>query len=117
MLARVQVEHEVHQRAFELGSEIPIHRKPRACQLRSALQIENAQFLAQLPMRLGREIKMWRSSPASHFDVVGFAAADGHAVVGKVGNADENVAQPRVGFFRDFLGFGDFLAQIFGLVD
>ena len=100
-----------------LRSQVPIHGKARAGQLGGALQIEHAQLFAQLPMRLGREVELRRRSPAAHFDVVGLALADRHTVVRQVGNAGQDIAQPRVGFFGDLLGFGNLLAQIFGLVD
>ena len=68
-------------------------------------------------MRLGREVELRRRAPAAHFDVVVFALADRNAVVGQVGNAEQDVAQTRVGFFGALLRFGDLLAQLLCLVD
>ncbi len=49
--------------------------------------------------------------------VVGFTLADGHAVVGQVGDADEDVAQTRVGFFGTLFSYRYLFAQLLGLVD
>ena len=85
MLARVQVEHEVHQRAFELRAEIPVDSEAGARDLCSAFEIENAQLLAQFPVRLGSEVELRRRAPAANLHVVFFALADGNAVVGRLG--------------------------------
>ena len=74
------------------------------------------ELCAQVPMWLGGEINLRRSAPAADFNIVGFAFADGHCVVRQVGHPEKNLSQPRIGFFRKLLGFGDFFAQLLGLV-
>ena len=114
MLARVQVEHEVHQRALQLRAQVPVDGEARAGQLHGALQVENAEFGPQIPMRLRSEIKFRRRAPAADFDVVFGALSDGHAGVGKVGNAGENFAQARVQIRWRFSPVLNLLAQFFG---
>ncbi len=115
MLAGVQVEHEVHQRALQPRAQVPIDGEARAGQLGGALQVEDAQLLAQLPVRLGREVELRRRAPAAHFDVVRFGLADRNAVVGKIGDAGQDVAQSCVRLLGNLLGFRDLLAQLLGL--
>ncbi len=117
MLARVQIEHEVGQRTFELRAQVPINCKARAGELHRAFQIQNAQFRSQIPMRLGSEIELRRRPPASHFHVLFCAVAHGHAGVRKVRNARENVLQANVEIGGSFLPRLDLLAQIFCLGD
>src|SRR5581483_5044519 len=45
VLARVQVEHEVGESAFELRTQVPIDREARAGKLGGTLEIQNAQLL------------------------------------------------------------------------
>ena len=102
MLARVQIEHEIRQRALQLRAQIPVNGEPRPGQLDRALQIEHAEFRPQIPMRLGSEIKFRRRAPAPHFDVLLRAVPHGNAGVRQVGNARQDVAQPRVEIGRSF---------------
>ena len=60
VLARMHVEHEVDQRAFQLARPAPINGEPRAGDLGGAFQIQDAQLRAQIPMRLGFEIELAR---------------------------------------------------------
>ena len=94
--ARVQVEHEADQRPFEARSGAHVHRKARARELGRALQVENAQRLAQLPVRLGLEVEGWLLAPGFDGDVVGLGFACGHFVAGQVGNPRQQLAQPVV---------------------
>src|SRR5258708_24660188 len=93
MLARVQIEHEVHQSALEFRAQIPVHGEARPGQLDRTLQIENAEFRAEVPVRLGSEIKFWRSAPTPDFDVVVRTLPDGNTPVRKIWNPGQNFRQ------------------------
>ena len=57
VLAGVQIEHEGDQRALEPRAEPPQHRETRAADLGRALEVQNAQRGAELPVRLRLEIE------------------------------------------------------------
>ena len=76
VLASVHVEHEVDERARQARTRAGKHREPRTGQARPALEIENAQCRAEVPVRLRDEIERARLSIAPDFDVVGRARAD-----------------------------------------
>src|SRR6266511_351773 len=97
VLAGVQVEHEVHQGALEFGAQVPVERETRAGEFGGALEVEDAKLLAQLPMRLGREVELGRRAQAFDFDVGLFAAADGDRVVRQVGDDGQYVVELFVG--------------------
>ena len=59
-------------------------RKARAGNLRRALEIEDAERRAEIPVRLRLEVERARLADAAHFDVVGRARADRHARVRQV---------------------------------
>ena len=65
MLAGVQVEHEVHQGAFELGAEIPVESEAGAGDFGGAFQVEDAELLAELPVRLGGEVELGLACPSA----------------------------------------------------
>ena len=85
MLARVHVEHEVGQRPLQPGAHAQVHGEPRARDLGGALEIQNAQRRAQIPVRLGFEIELARLAPAADFQVVGGAAPTGTLSCGTLG--------------------------------
>lgn len=89
MLAGVDVEHEVSQGAFEAGANAVVNCKARPGNLRRALEIQNAQARAEVPVGLGRKTKFPRSAPAPDFLVVQGAPPDGHARMRHVGQAGE----------------------------
>ena len=115
MLARVKIEHEVGECPLELGTQVPVHRKARAGELRCAFQIENAKVGPQIPMWLRSEIKFRRRAPAPHFHIFLRAVADRHAGVRQIGHAGENLPQPRIKIGSSFLKISDPLAQFLGL--
>src|ERR1700689_2741133 len=96
MFARVQIEHEVCQRPLQFRSQIPINCKACARELHRAFQVENAKFSAEIPMRLGCEVKLRRRSAAADFYVFIGTMADWNALVRNIGNARKNILQPRI---------------------
>ena len=87
MLARVQVEHEVDQRARQPGPSTEQDREPRAGHLRRPLEVENAERRTEIPVRLRLEIERAAVTPRAHNDVVCFAFADGTLACGMFGSA------------------------------
>ena len=57
----------------------------RAGHLRGALEVENAERRPEIPVRERLEIKLRRLAPCAHHHVVGFALADGHRGMRKIG--------------------------------
>ena len=101
MLARVDVQKKVDERPLQTRAHAPINGEPRAGDLGGALQIQDLELRAQIPMRFGREIELAGLAPAANFDVVVSAFADGHGLVRDVGDAGHQIAEGIV----DGLGF------------
>ena len=78
VLARVQVEHEVDQRARQPRAGAAQHGKPRAGDPRTALEIENAQCRTEVPVRLRREVERPRLALPPDLEVVSGGAAVRH---------------------------------------
>ena len=97
MLPGMNIQHEAGQRPLQPGAQAPVDGKARTRDLGRPLEVENAQALAQLPMRLGRKIESRRLAPAQHLHVIRFALSRGHAVLGQVGDSHQKRAH---GFFR-----------------
>ena len=83
--------------ALEAGAVIPIEGEAGAGDFGGALEVEDAELLAELPVGLGREVEGGRRAPALHLDVGGFVAADGDGVVRKVGDGGQDVVERGVG--------------------
>ena len=93
MLAGVQVKHEVGEGALHLGAEVPVDGEAGAGKFGGALEVEDAELLAQFPMRLGSEIELGRGAPLADLKVVAGVFPRGHAGMRDVGNGDEQGAQ------------------------
>ena len=93
MFPRVQIQHEVGQRALQASSQIPIHRKPRSRHFRAALQIEDSQLRSDIPMRLRLKVELARRTPAMHFNIRSFVPAFRNAFLRKIGNTCQEVAK------------------------
>ncbi len=115
VLAGVQIEHEIGERTFEFGAQVPVDGEARAGEFHGALQVENAEFGAEFPVRLGSEIEFRRRAPAAGFDIVVGAVADGHTRVRKIRDAGENIAQSVIEIGRRFFQRLNLLAQFLGL--
>jgi len=85
VLAGVQRQHEVDQRAFQLGAGAEQHGEAGAGDLGGALEVDDAELRAQIPVRLRLEVERPRLAPRPHDDVVGGAPPDRHRRVGQIG--------------------------------
>src|SRR5439155_25244325 len=70
VLARVEIQHEVDQRAFQPGPGTAQDRKSRTGNSARALEIEDAERWTEVPMRLRCEIERRRLAAPPHFDVL-----------------------------------------------
>jgi hypothetical protein len=91
VLAGVQVEHEVDERARQPRALAHQHGEPRAGDLRAALEVEDAQLGPEVPVRLRLEVERGGIAHAPHFAVVVGAPADRHARMRDVGNEQQQV--------------------------
>ena len=91
VLPRVHVEHELDERAREPGTRAEQHRKARAGHPRGALEVEDAERRAQIPVRLRREIEGPRGATSTDLDVVPGAGSDRHALVRHVRQPQQQV--------------------------
>ena len=116
MLAGVQVQHEVDQR--------PLHERPGAFEegeagpgdLGGALEIQDPQVLADVPMGLGFEGKAGRLAPGLDHGVVVGGGAHGDAGVRQVGQGKEEFPHPGIVLGRFRLPFLDPLIDLLDLV-
>ena len=92
VLGGVQVEHEADEGALEAGACAHVDGEARAGELGGALEVENAEGFAELPVGLGGEVEGGIFAPGFDGDVVGFGCAGGDFVAGEVGNAGERQA-------------------------
>ena len=69
VLARVQIQHELDQRALQRRARSEIKREARAGDLAGALEVEDAQPFTDRDVILRREIDDTRRAPAPDFDI------------------------------------------------
>ena len=103
MLGRVQVEHELRQRAFEPREAGLEHHKARARELGRGLEVHQPQRLAQLEMLLRREIfffEIARQAELVMLDIVFGVLAVRHFVERQVRDRGENRVQLGLGVLR-----------------
>ena len=114
MLARVRVEHELHERALEPGTLTQQECEPRARDPRRPLEVHDAERLTEVVVGARREAEVRFGPPLPLDHVVGLRLADRHGLVEKVGDAQEQVIEPaleRFGIGELGLGSIGHLAQ------
>ena len=84
VLAGVQIEHEVDERARHPGAHPHQHREPGAAHARRALEVDDAERGADLPMRPRIEVERRRLAVPAHELIVLCRPADRHAGVRQV---------------------------------
>ena len=87
VLARVQVEHEGHERPRQPRARSAQHGEARAGELRPALEIQDAERRPEVPVGLRREVKRARLSPGPLEPVGRLVFPAGHRLVRDVGDA------------------------------
>ena len=96
VLARMQVEHVLDQRAMQTRDAGLEHHEARAGNPAGRLEIDQRQFLADRHVVDRREIELPRRAPATHFNVGRFVAALGHAFVQHVRQAEHQFIELRL---------------------
>src|SRR5205814_2499688 len=117
VVAGVEVEHEIGQRALEPGPETVIHRKPRSRDFGGSLKIQDAERRAQVPVSLGFEVELPRLAPASYLLVVLGPTAHRDACGRYVGNVLQELAKAGLGGLDLGVETFDFLLELLHLGD
>ena len=91
MLLRVQIEHEIDQRAGETRAGADQHREARARDLGAALEVDDAERRPEVPVRLRREREGARRADAAHVRIVLGALPDRHARVRDVRDDEQRM--------------------------
>ena len=91
MLLGVQIQHELRQRAVQMGNLAFHHHKTRAGQLNRCRKVQARVHFAQRHVIAHFEVKLTRRTPAFHFNVVVFIFADRHAVVRNIRDSQGNI--------------------------
>jgi hypothetical protein len=93
VLAGVRVEHEIDQRALQLGAHVPVEgkRAPVILAARSKSRMPSSGPRSQCA--LGFEIELPGLAHAAHFDVVVGVFAHRHGFMRHVGNAGQQLAR------------------------
>jgi hypothetical protein len=102
VLAGVQVEHEVGQRALQPCQRALQHHEARAGQLRRRLEVHQPERLADLEMLPGLEVERARAPQLAHLDVGGFVRPHRHVVGRHIGDGGQRLVQLVI----DLLGRG-----------
>src|SRR5438874_1453648 len=93
MPARVQVEHEGDQGALQPGARVPEDEEARAGKLDAALEVDDAERLAQLPVWLRLEVVSLLDALGTHYDVARLIRSNGHVLRGDVWHFEEESVQ------------------------
>ena len=92
-LADVQVEHPGDQGALQARPGPAEHVEARTGDLDALLKVEDAQRRAQIPVRLGLEVKFGQLAHRAQDDVLAVILAIGRARVGDIGDACQDLVQ------------------------
>ena len=87
------IEEEGRERAREARTGTGEHHESAARKFCGAREIEDAQILAEFPMRFGDEVEVARLAPSAQLDVGRFVGAVGNRIVEKVWHDIEQRAQ------------------------
>ena len=87
------VEHQLHQRPGQARPGIPEDGEPRPGEPGPPLEVEDPQRLSQVPMGLRLEVELRLRSEGADHHVVLFALPIGHALVGWIRHAEEEVLE------------------------
>ena len=91
VLIRVQIEHELRERALKPRELAFQHDEARARKLRRRLEIHEAQAFAEFEMLLRRVVELSRLAPAQRLDIVVLVLAVRHALQRRVGKLGQRV--------------------------
>ncbi len=113
----VEVEHPRDERPLQARTGAVQHVEARARHLRAALEVDDAERLADLPMRLRREVEGARRPDLAHHHIRVLVGSDRHVRVRQVRNLEHPRFEARLDLGDDDLGGGDLVAEPFGRGD
>ncbi len=90
VLARVQIDHELGERAVQPRERSLEHDETAPGELAGESKVHRLAGRAQIHVILGLEFEPGRLAPAALLAVVGLVRALGHALVGQIGNAERD---------------------------
>jgi len=93
VLGGVQIQHEVDDRPFEQRTHPPVEREARPGDFRAAGEIEDAQVLADLPVRFGLEVEGRLFPPGPHDGVVRRARPADYGFVRQIRDREHQILQ------------------------
>ena len=91
MLACVQIEHEIDERAREPRTRAEQQREAGARDLRRTLEVDDAECRPEVPVRSRGEVERGRIADATDFEVLGRVRANGHRCVRQVRHREQDV--------------------------
>ncbi len=94
VLAGVEIHHEGAERAREPGPHPVEHREARSRQLARALEVEDAEPLTDVPVRLRLEAEARLLAPCANDGIVFRGRPDGGEGVGDVGHCQQQLLDP-----------------------
>ena len=97
VLARVHVQHEIDEGALQPGPCAEVEREAGAGDLGGALEIQDAEARADVPVGLRLEVEARRLAPGLDHGVVRAVPADRYRGVRQVGDAHQQAVQPLLG--------------------
>ncbi len=115
VFARVHIEKEIGERAFEPRSESFVNRETRSRYFHRGLKIQNSCALAEFPVRPRREIEFRRLARTPHLHVVRCAFAHGDARVRNIRNGQQKFLQCVVHFGDKLVAALDFFGRFLHL--
>ena len=110
----VRIDEEVDERALQTGAQTAQHGEAAARKLVAALEIQDVQIGAQIPMRFGLEalrLEIARGAPAADLGVLGLVLADGRLVVGEVGRMGDQVVELALDLVAAGVELGDLVVD------
>ena len=103
MLIRMQIEHELRERALQPRQPALVDDETRAGNFRRRFEIHQPEAFADFEMLLRREVEFARLAPARDFDIVVLVGAVRNFIERRIGNARERIVE-----FGDRIALGLF---------
>ncbi len=90
---RMQIEHELRQRALKPRQRAFVHHETRAGNFRRRVEIHQAERLTEVEMLFRGEVKSARFAPARDFDIIVLVNAIRHIVARRVRERGERIVE------------------------
>ena len=93
----MRVGHKVDERTLQARALAAQHIEAALRQLHAALEVDDAQLGAKIPMRLRLEVELGRRAPTAHLGVLAFILADRRGLMRHVGHVHHELGKGRLG--------------------